>query len=232
MAQVETLICEHADGGRSLYLTSVETHERDIQTACMRMQAEKDIKRVHLGSRRSQVETGIRYYDRQINKHLPFMTGNVVSNFQCSTFVRPPTQTECNGALFAPGYLTTADLAHFKTFRLPEISAWYKQFHENNPLQHTIAYVIRDSAASDRQVRVRGWLVTTTSHKLLVCTVVDRSPASAAIMEEAATWLTGGHVVSGELLLEAVDDSIVLKDAAFLSKLSDAETTLKLKLSD
>lgn len=63
------------------------------------------------------IDTGWKKFDRQTNC---ITTGNAVCNTQISSFIRPYSDTECNGFTFKPGELLEADLKPFRKYNIPE----------------------------------------------------------------------------------------------------------------
>ncbi len=63
------------------------------------------------------VDTGWKEFDRQTNC---ITTGNAVCNTQISSFIRPYSDTECNGFTFKPGELLEADLKPFQKYDIPD----------------------------------------------------------------------------------------------------------------
>lgn len=66
---------------------------------------------------RQLVDTGWKEFDRQTNC---ITTGNAVCNTQISSFIRPYSDTKCNGFTFKPGELLEADLKPFKKYDIPD----------------------------------------------------------------------------------------------------------------
>ena len=66
---------------------------------------------------RQLVGTGWKEFDRQTNC---ITTGNAVCNTQMSTYIRPFSETECNGHVFRPGELMAFDLKPYVKYGIPE----------------------------------------------------------------------------------------------------------------
>jgi len=62
------------------------------------------------------LDTGWKEFDRQTNC---ITTGNAVCNTQMSTYIRPFSETECNGLVFRPGELMTFDLKPYWKYSIP-----------------------------------------------------------------------------------------------------------------
>lgn len=65
---------------------------------------------------RQLVDTGWKEFDRQTNC---ITTGNAVCSTQMSTYIRPFSETECNGFAFRPGELLDADLKPYRKYSIP-----------------------------------------------------------------------------------------------------------------
>lgn len=204
-----------------------------MQSACKQIAGGRPIASISRAVRPSRVHTGIKGYDQRINRHLPFITGNVCSNFQTSTFVRAPSQLECNGLVNAPGHLTAFDLKQFKDQGLHSLLNWYARFHAEKPDQETIAYVLRDMGQS-RKVQYRGWIVTDTGQKLIArCTFGSGTPAyrfNEAVVAQAKDWLTHENVQSEEVLLKLNEQGEVeISHPDLIPQLQDSCPSLRFK---
>lgn len=195
----------YRDGGKRFSLTPHNQALHVLNLACQQIAVGQPIISISRATRPCKVHTGLKGYDARINSHLYFMTGNVCSNFQTSTFVRAPSQTECNGKVNEPGHLTAFDLQQFKAQGLGDLLSWYARFHAEYPDQETIAYVLRDMGRN-RKIHYRGWIVTSTSHKLIArCTRGAGTPGyrfNEAVVKHAMDWLTHDNVQSEEVLLQ------------------------------
>lgn len=63
------------------------------------------------------INSGWKEFDNQTNC---ISTGNVISNTQYSSFIRPFRETECNGRTNPCGHLMNFDLAPFRNYYIPE----------------------------------------------------------------------------------------------------------------
>lgn len=93
-------------------------------------------------------------------------TGNVCSNVQSSTYIRPRQQLECNGITNKPGHLQNFDLDGF-AYRLREMDtvlAYIRRtpFFETN---EAIAYRFFHYEGNTRQLH--GVVITDTQHRVL-----------------------------------------------------------------
>lgn len=72
------------------------------------------MKKLEWKNGKAVVDTGHAQFDKAFDV---ITVGNVMSNVQISTYVRPPGETKCNGFTFQPGHLRESDLKRFG--RLP-----------------------------------------------------------------------------------------------------------------
>jgi hypothetical protein len=61
---------------------------------------------------RVRIDTGYALFDKNCEV---LMTGNVCGNCQNSSYIRPFSETECNGFTYPPGHLRDFDLQSFKS---------------------------------------------------------------------------------------------------------------------
>lgn len=114
------------------------------------------------------VQTGLKIFDTQCNRSGGFMRGNVSSNTQFSTFIRPRTQTSCNGFNFPAGDLRKSDLKYFTEARgwQPGLADFLKIVNSPENADKTLVgyQVFHTQAKKDengRSVRkIHGWVVT------------------------------------------------------------------------
>ena len=104
-----------------------------------------------------RIDTGHRTFDRQCEY---LGTGNVWGTCQTSSYVRPYTETECNGFTNAPGHLQRFDLNQFKD--LPSHIRW--KVEEMTKTRGGILYEIRHWGTrlpyGGRQKHVHGYILT------------------------------------------------------------------------
>lgn len=104
------------------------------------------------------IHTGHKTFDSQCDL---LSTGNVMSNVQFSSFIRPVSETECNGFTFDRGHLFNVDI---KAFR-PDLPSWIENWLRSLDTK-VILYQIRHWSGRDRK-HVHGYIVTDTEHKPL-----------------------------------------------------------------
>ncbi|WP_137917054.1 hypothetical protein [Hydrogenophaga sp. 2FB] len=114
------------------------------------------------------VQSGLKIFDDQCNRSGGFMRGNVSSNTQFSTFIRPRSQTHCNGFNFGLGDLRKSDLKYFTEARgwQPGLADFLKIINSPENADKTLVgyQVFHTQAKKDengRSVRkIHGWVVT------------------------------------------------------------------------
>lgn len=192
-----------------------------VESAILRWRHGERIRSVHGGCKNASVRTGLKGYDSKIARDgLAYMHGNVTSSFQFSSFVRAPSETQCNGFTNPLGHLTQFDLKPFLSH--PAIGVWYRAFHEAQPDITTICYLIRDRVTRSNEATVRGFLVTDTENRLLVAQThfhgnmasVERN---AAIMGEAVRFITHPDIELEAPLMEFTGHEITVHDTRLLA---------------
>lgn len=217
-----SLIHEFADGGKTLHRTESDYLVGHLLMVCEQVKKGSPIVRVAKATAPSSVDTGMPAYDRKINAHLPFMTGNVISNFQVSTFVRAPHEVECNDRTFPRGELTHFDLAYFDRARIHSLLNWYKHWHADHPSETTIAYLLRDWHGGGSTPIQRGWIVTSTTGRVLMSEVLSTGGgrnAAKRILDEARAWLSAAHATVGQVLIEFRNGALEVLDPVLRSQL-------------
>ena len=113
--------------------------------------------------------------------------GNVMSNTQSSTFVRPVTETHCNGFEFKPGDLRNYDLAFFNGAMPSPVARDVRARSETTGL-----IVYRFFHWHRRRRIEHGWLVTTRDHRLLSRFVTGPTAKSADVVARASDAILDG----------------------------------------
>ena len=114
------------------------------------------------------INSGWKLFDEQTNL---ITTGNVSSNTQQSSYIRPWTETECNGRTNPEGHLTNFDLQPFRKYRIPTVID--KIVSDKNRKEPVILYMFH-VWSKDQHVLPFCWVVTDTNHKLLKHFIVTR----------------------------------------------------------
>ena len=129
-------------------------------------------------------ESGHRAFDRQTNI---ITTGNVIADTQYSSYIRPFTETECNGFTNEPGHLQDWDLDGF-----PSLPRWIRKKIEGITYDHAaILYEFRHYNGQDKQVD--GYVLTSTEDagcKLLAKWATGPTYKSVLALDEAIKYIT------------------------------------------
>lgn len=165
--------------------------------------------------------TGLKVFDKAYDgKGGTFMTGNVSSDIQQSWFVRPVSQTECNGKQYEPGYLRDHDLIGLREKvgyidGARQVLSWFKAVGGSRNIpedQSTILYAVfhRTPEKSYKVVDklFHGWIHTDSYGNLLNKVVLDKSPKSHLVMEKAIQFFT--HERSNEENILVVENGEVI----------------------
>lgn len=135
---------------------------------------------------RDTFESGHKTFDRIANRH-SVVTGNVLSDVQTSFFIRPYTETECNGFTREPGHLRNFDLEPFRKIGTPRhVLDYVRSVTENTPV---ILYRFFHHNNNGDKI-VHGYVVTTTDYELLKFFVTGPTYKSHNIIAEAIKFIT------------------------------------------
>ena len=110
--------------------------------------------------------------------------GNVYSDVQSSTYVRPYSQTNCNGMDFVPGRLRDFDLKPFLRHMPIRLRDEVRIFTQDEP---AILYKFFHFRARKRTEH--GWLLTTTDHQLIFQNVTGPTWRSQSVIEACRSYL-------------------------------------------
>jgi len=130
-------------------------------------------------------ESGHKTFDRRADL---ISTGNVWGSVQTSGYVRPYSETKCNGFTSAPGHLRDFDLKGF--VNMP--AHVYKYVRSVTQDNSVILYKFFHYA--NGQQTVHGWVVTGISpeYKLLDYFVTGPTWKSESVLLEAIKYITEG----------------------------------------
>ena len=104
------------------------------------------------------INTGHKTFDRQC---AVVSTGNVIAPTQYSFYIRPRTQTECNGFQFPVGHLRDTDMG-----QLDGVPSHVRKFvKEQTETEHVILYKFFHYARGERIVH--GYVVTGYNNRLM-----------------------------------------------------------------
>jgi len=116
------------------------------------------------------INTGHKTFDRQL---VCASTGNVIGGGQYSNYIRPYTETECNGFTRPPGHLQNFDLQHFslsdrlrslvKKYTQDKSRILYKFYHYNGDTEITHGYVLTEGY--DENYKLVDYWVTGPTYK-------------------------------------------------------------------
>ena len=139
-----------------------------------------------------RIDTGHRTFDRQCECLSP---GNVWGTCQFSSYIRPKTETECNGFSNPVGHLRDFDLKPFKQGRIP--SHILKRVLEITDTRYCILYEIRSWTRdtrpfADGKVKVlHGYILTDAkTHKLIRTWAVGPTHKSNGIIRVATEYVS------------------------------------------
>jgi hypothetical protein len=121
------------------------------------------------------INTGHKEFDRQF---VCASTGNVIGGGQYSNYIRPYTETECNGYTNAPGYLQNYDLKYFdhlpyhikeyvKKYTHDKMAILY-QFHHFNGDRCVVHGFILTTGYNDGYKLINSWVVGPTYKSYMV----------------------------------------------------------------
>ena len=111
------------------------------------------------------ISSGWKLFDKQTNC---ISTGNVISNTQFSSFIRPWNETECNGYTFSEGHLMNCDLEPFRKYRIPK--QFLNLLEEKSRQDGVILYMF--FVYKNGVLCPFSWVVTSSDDKLIKKAVV------------------------------------------------------------
>lgn len=133
-------------------------------------------KKYSKNGKRQIVDTGWKTFDRQTDC---ISTGNAVCNTQLSAYIRPWSETECNGYTFKPGELLEVDLKSFG-YRPPDdvMPILRDKDRKRSVILYMFSTYETIGNIVGRRMRVPFlWVVTDDDHKLVTCHNVYRDGA-------------------------------------------------------
>ena len=136
----------------------------------------------HPTSDRMVIDTGCSVFDSQCS-HLT--SGNHWGNCQFSTFVRPVSETECNGRTVPVGELFDFDMKAFTTMP-PYVRAAIRAMNRT-----VVVSEIRHHIGSHRQGRkiVHGYIVTDAAERLIRVFQTTDGPISERILSTVLPYV-------------------------------------------
>jgi hypothetical protein len=140
----------------------------------------------HPTSGRMMIDTGCPVFDSQCS-HLT--SGNHWGNCQFSTFVRPVSETECNGRTVPAGELFDFDMKAF-TMMPPYVLTAIRVMNRRvvvSEIRHHI-----DSHRLDRKI-VHGYIVTDAAERLIGVFQTTDGPISERILSTVLPYVADLH---------------------------------------
>ena len=111
------------------------------------------------------IDSGWKEFDRQTNC---ISTGNVISNTQLSQFIRPYSETECNGFERPKGHLMKFDLESFNRYDIPQrIMNILKDVNRRESYILYMFFTMRNG-----MVEPFCWVITDELHRLITYNIV------------------------------------------------------------
>jgi hypothetical protein len=129
-------------------------------------------------------DTGHKTFDRMTDC---VMTGNVYSNVQVSSYIRPHSETECNGHTFKPGELRESDLAPFIRSGAPR--QFLTKIRELTETESAILYKFRHYVG--RREIVHGYALTRAgTHELIARLTTGATHKSSSVLDWCICYIT------------------------------------------
>jgi hypothetical protein len=137
------------------------------------------------------IDTGHRAFDRQANASI-VTVGNVISDVQVSSYIRPSSQLECNGFVNAPGHLQDFDIRQFRRSSMPaEVERTARKAADDNggAILYRFGYWVGPSWDL-RRIHL-GWVVTDKAHTL-VAAFPASTPKARQVIDEMLAFVAAG----------------------------------------
>lgn len=129
------------------------------------------------------VTTGFKTFDKQTNY---IGTGNVMANTQYSSFIRPWSETECNGFIRPCGELMYYDMKPFSEYRIPIPIRDIIEDKERKESVILYLFFIR----RNHQLEPLCWVLTDYHHNLLKKYVWNWTVKRETAMLEIIKYIT------------------------------------------
>ena len=142
------------------------------------------------------VDTGHQAFDRQANRNFVGV-GNVVSDVQLSSYIRPTYETQCNNRAVTPGHLQDYDIRHFRRSRpaMPadvELATRKAADCWGGAILYRFGYYV--SVRRDPRRIHLGWVVTNKQHRL-VAAFPASTPKARRVIDTLLDFVTEGESV-------------------------------------
>jgi hypothetical protein len=177
-------------------------------------------------------DIGLKVFDAARRSSGGFMTGNVMSNVQTSTYVRAQTNIKCNGFTFKEGELRASDLKWVTPEKqgASTVQSWFSE-GEGSKIKDidTILYFVFHRGVNKKTI-AHGWLLTDTSGNLLKQIRLNNNQKYChTIMDQALEVATNERYNEQDVLVfkdgvEVYVDPDVLTMAQEMMQYSEVET--------
>lgn len=140
------------------------------------------------------IDTGHKTFDRQANASI-VTVGNVVSDVQFSSYVRPADELECNGFVNEPGHLQNFDIRQFHRSGVPaEVERVTRSAADRwgGAILYRFGYWV--SVTMDPRRIHLGWVVTDKQHRL-VAAFPASTPKARRVIDTLLDFVTEGESV-------------------------------------
>lgn len=137
---------------------------------------------------RQIVNTGFKTFDKQTNC---ISTGNVYANTQISSFIRPWSETECNGFTSPCGKLMNFDLRQFSSFRMPYYIR--EKIEDTERTESVILYLF--FIRRDHKIQPLCWVLTDKNKHLITESVFNWTQKRENAMFEIIKYITNDEKV-------------------------------------
>lgn len=125
---------------------------------------------------------------KTFNKQCDYIsTGNVCSNVQTSSFIRPYYQLECNGFTNPFGHLQNFDLLNF-----PEINGYLLNTVKRLTNENNGAILYKFFHVSNGTKTIHGYILTDTKYNYLQLFNHNQSVKSYSVLSECKKYVCSG----------------------------------------
>lgn len=137
-------------------------------------------------------KSGHKAFDRRADYIAP---GNCIGGCQFSSYIRPYSETQCNGLSRPPGHLRDFDLEPFKRLGIPDhvlkavLSCTTTESIILYQIRHTVARRDPYSGATRRRI-IHGYIITDTQYNLIASFVTGPTYKSEWVIKEAIEYLS------------------------------------------
>lgn len=129
------------------------------------------------------IETGNKGFDKACKC---LFKGNAITDTQSSNYVRPKSEVECNGMVFAEGDLRKFDLHHGICNGMPQ--RYKDSILKSTETEPAILYKIFHYRGKTQIVH--GWILTKTNNDLIGYYCTDHRIKTSMVMDEVVQYLS------------------------------------------